>query len=183
MKRLNLKVAALLLMGSVVYSSCIGSFALFNKYAKWQRTMTGNKYVNGIVGIFLQPIVGVICLFVDGLIINTIEFWSGSNPVQANIGKTQQVVGSDGRAYAVTTLEDGYEVKASTGEVTLFKHVAETDAWTVTQNGQTKELFRYNADGTITASVRGQDMTFTADQQGLYQARMAAGGGLFFAVD
>ena len=183
MKRLNLKVAALLLVGGVVYSSCIGSFALFNKYAKWQRTMTDNKYVNGIVGFFLQTIVGVITYFIDVLILNTVEFWSGSNPVQANIGKTQQVIGSDGRSYAVTTLKDGYEVKSSTGEVTLLKHVAETDAWTITQNGHTQELFRYNPDGTITTSVKGQDMTFSADANGLYQARMAAGSGLFFAVD
>jgi len=31
--------------------------------------------------------------------------------------------------------------------------------------------------------VKGQDMTFSADANGLYQARMAAGSGLFFAVD
>lgn len=183
MKRFNLKVAAFLLMGSVVYSSCIGSFSLFNKYAKWQCNMTGNKYVNGIVGFFLMPIVGTLTVFIDMIILNTIEFWSGSNPVQANIGTTRQVMGSDGRCYAVTTQADGYEIKAPNGEVTLLKHDAQRDAWSVVRNGESQELFRYNQDGTITASVNGKDMTFTTDENGLYQARMAAGNGLFFAVD
>ena len=183
MKRLSFKAVAILLMSSVLYSSCIGSFSLFNKYAKWQRTMTSNKYVNAIVGFFLMGIVGTITLFIDSLVLNTIEFWSGSNPVQANIGKTQQILGSDGREYAVTTLSDGYEVRAADGVVTRLTYVQEQNAWTITQNGVTKELFRFNADGTITTSLKGQDMTFAADENGLYQARMAAGNGLFFCVD
>ena len=73
----NLKVAVFLLAGSLLTSSCIGSFSLFNKYEKWQCNMTGNKYVNGIVGLILQPIVGSVCLLVDSLVLNTIEFWSG----------------------------------------------------------------------------------------------------------
>ena len=71
--------------------------------------MTSSKFVNAIVGFILVPIVGSICQLVDILVLNTIEFWSGSNPVQANIGKTQQVLGQDGRYYAVTTLKNGYE--------------------------------------------------------------------------
>ena len=72
MKKLNLKVAVILLAGSCFFSSCIGSFSLFNKYAKWQREMTNNKFVNAIVGFFLMPIVGSITMVVDWLVLNTI---------------------------------------------------------------------------------------------------------------
>ena len=120
MKKLNLKVAVILLAGSCLYSSCIGSFSLFNKYAAWQRDMTDNKFVNAIVGFLLMPIAGTISLAVDWLVLNTIEFWSGDNPMASNVGKTQKVMGQDGRIYAVKTLKNGYEVTAPDGIVTLF---------------------------------------------------------------
>ena len=140
----------MLLAGSFLCSSCIGSFSLFNGYEKWQCNMTSNKYVNGIVGLILQPIVGGICLTVDAVVLNTIEFWTGSNPLAANQVKT--VMGQDGRYYAIKTLKNGYEVKSPTGEKTLFIHNANNDSWSMTQNGVTKEIIRFNADGTIQAS-------------------------------
>ena len=185
MKKISLKVVTCLLAGSFLFSSCfVGKFALFNKYAKWQTNMSSSKFLNAIVGFIIGPLVGSICLFVDTLVLNTIEFWSGSNPVQANIGKTQNVIGEDGRVYAVTTLKDGYDVKSPTGEMTYFRHNAENDSWTMEQNGVTTELFRYNKDGkTIQATINGQTKDLSMDEAGVYQARMMANGGTFFAMN
>ena len=135
MKKKSLKVAALLLCGTMLTSSCIGSFSLFNNYEKWQCSMTSNKFVNGIVGFFLQPIVGGVCLFVDALVLNTIEFWTGDNPVAA--GKVQKNDTGTTEIYTITTLKDGYEVKSPDGKVVMFNHDAETDTWTMTRNGVT----------------------------------------------
>lgn len=162
----------MLLAGSFLCSSCIGSFSLFNKYEKWQCNMTSNKYVNGIVGLILQPIVGGVCLFVDAVVLNTIEFWTGSNPMALN--KVQTVKGQDGRYYAVKTLKDGYEVKAPNGEITLFTHDSKTESWSITQNGVTKEIIRFNADGTIQATLQsGEKMTVSNDEAGMMQVREA----------
>lgn len=162
----------MLLAGSLLCSSCIGSFSLFNKYEKWQCNMTSNKYVNGIVGLILQPIVGGVCLFVDAVVLNTIEFWTGSNPMALN--KVQTVKGQDGRYYAVKTLKDGYEVKAPNGEITLFTHDSKTESWSITQNGVTKEIIRFNADGTIQATLQsGEKMTVSNDEAGMMQVREA----------
>ena len=183
MKKLNLKVVACLLAGAVMCSSCIGSFNLFNNYAKWQRNMTDNKFVNAIVGFILMPIVGGICLFVDSVVLNTVEFWTGDNPVhQANVGKSKQVMGSDGRYYTVTNLKDGYEVKAPTGELSFFKYDKKNNSWSLEQNGQVRELFRFNADGTMTTVMNGKQLTVRPDEAGLYQVRMEAGDGRFFAM-
>jgi hypothetical protein len=172
MKKISLSAACVLLAGSFLCSSCIGSFTLFNKYEKWQCNMTDTKLVNGIVGLILQPIVGGICLFVDALVLNTIEFWSGDNPMASFDTKT--VKGQDGRYYTVKTLKDGYEIKAPNGEVTLFKHIPDTDAWTMTQNGITKEIIRFNTDGTIQATLQtGEKMTVTNNEAGLQQVREA----------
>ena len=162
----------MLLAGSFLCSSCIGSFSLFNGYEKWQCNMTSNKYVNGIVGLILQPIVGGICLTVDAVVLNTIEFWTGSNPLAANQVKT--VMGQDGRYYAIKTLKNGYEVKSPTGEKTLFIHNDQNDSWSMTQNGITKEIIRFNADGTIQATLQnGEKLTVSNDEAGLMQVREA----------
>ncbi|WP_288287537.1 DUF3332 domain-containing protein [uncultured Prevotella sp.] len=181
MKKISLSAACVLLAGSFLCSSCIGSFSLFNKYEKWQCTMTSNKYVNGIVGLILQPIVGGVCLFVDAVVLNTIEFWTGSNPMAIN--KVQTVKGQDGRYYAVKTLKNGYEVKAPNGEVTLFIHDSKTESWSISQNGVTKEIIRFNADGTIQASLQnGEKLTVTNDQAGMQKVREAVYNDNCFAL-
>ena len=172
MKKISLSAACVLLAGSFLCSSCIGSFSLFNKYEKWQCNMTSNKYVNGIVGFILQPIVGGICLFVESVVLNTIEFWTGSNPMAA--GQVKTVMGQDGRYYAIKTLKNGYEVKSPTGEKTLFIHNDQNDSWSMTQNGITKEIIRFNADGTIQATLQnGEKLTVSNDEAGLMQVREA----------
>ena len=172
MKKISLSAACVLLAGSFLCSSCIGSFSLFNKYEKWQCNMTSNKYVNGIVGFILQPIVGGICLFVDSVVLNTIEFWTGSNPMAA--GQVKTVMGQDGRYYAIKTLKNGYEVKSPTGEKTLFIHNDQNDSWSMTQNGITKEIIRFNADGTIQATLQnGEKLTVSNDEAGLMQVHEA----------
>ena len=172
MKKISFSAVAVLLAGSLMCSSCIGSFSLFNGYEKWQCSMTGNKFVNGIVGLILQPIVGGVCLFVDAVVLNTIEFWTGSNPMAVN--KVQTVKGQDGRYYAVKTLKNGYEVKAPNGEITLFTHNSENDSWSVSQNGITKEIFRFNADGTIQTNLQnGEKLTVSNDEAGMMKVREA----------
>ena len=173
MKKISLSAACVLLAGSLMCSSCIGSFSLFNGYEKWQCNMTSNKFVNGIVGLILQPIVGGICL--------TIEFWTGSNPMAVN--KVQTVKGQDGRYYAIKTLKDGYEVKAPNGEITLFTHNSENESWSITQNGITKEIIRFNADGTIQANLQnGEKLTVTNDEAGMQQVREAVYNDNCFAL-
>ena len=179
----NIKFAAVLMAASLIFSSCIGSFSLFNSYAKWQRTMTNNKFVNAIVGFVLMPICGSISILVDSLVLNTIEFWSGENPMSANVGKTRQVTGSDGSLYAITTLKNGYEIKAENGEVAHFYYDKKTNTWSFEQNGEQQDVFRFNEDGTMTVMMQdGQQLRVTHDEAGLYEVRTAAFGGNFFAM-
>ena len=168
MKKISFKVAALLLAGSMLSTSCIGSFKLFNKYEKWQCSMTNSKIVNGIVGLILQPVVGGVCLFVDALVLNTIEFWSGNNPIAMN--SIQEVRGQDGLMYAVKTTKKGYEITSPTGEVTKLIFNQKENSWSVSQNGVTKEIIRFNADGTIQTTLpNGKLLTVTNDEAGLEQ--------------
>ncbi len=184
MRKINLKVAVCLLAGSCMLSSCmVGSWALFNKYADWQTHMTDNKFLNAVVGFVLGAICYPVCGVVDALVLNTIEFWSGDNPVASNVGKTQNVMGQDGRLYAVKTLKNGYEVTAPNGEITLFTYNKKDNSWSMSLNGFTKEIFRFNEDGqSIKVEMNGESHDFTLNEQGVRDAEFAACNGLYFAA-
>jgi hypothetical protein len=184
MKKISLKVAVCLMAGSFLFNSCmVGSWGLFNKYAKWQTNMSDSKFVNAIVGFVLGAVCYPICSLVDALVLNTIEFWSGDNPVASNIGKTQKVMGQDGHLYAVKTLKNGYEITAPNGEVTLFTYNKKADSWSVSQNGLTKEIFRFNEDGkSIKVVMNGEERDFTLNEQGVIDAEYLSTTGLYFAA-
>lgn len=182
MKKNILYVAIVLMAGSLLTTSCIGSFALFNKYEKWQCNMTSSKIANGIVGFILQPICAPVCGVVDALVLNTIEFWSGNNPLSASV--TREVIGSDGRLYAITKTSNGYQITDPEGVKTMLTHNEETDTWSLTMNGETRELFRFKEDGTIEAIMKnGQVITVTNDESGLQAMREAVWDGNCFAMN
>ena len=184
MRKIYLKVAVCLLAGSCMLSSCmVGSWGLFNKYADWQTHMSSNKFVNAIVGFVLGSVCYPIASLVDALVLNSIEFWTGDNPVASNIGKTQNVMGQDGRLYAVKYLKDGYEVKAPNGEITLFTYNKKDNSWSMSQNGLTKEIFRFNEDGkSIKVVMNGESRDFTLNEQGVIEAQYVLNDGLYFAA-
>lgn len=178
-----LKPITLLLAGTLLVSSCIGSFGLFNKVLDWNKQATGNKFLNWLIFIVISPAY-VLCGVADMIVINSIEFWSGTNPLAENIGKTENIMGSDGKLYAVTTLEDGYEVKAPDGKIVNFKHNAEDDSWSMIQDGKTTKLLRIKDKETAEIYLKdGGRMDVSLDQQGMYNARMAVNGGMFFALN
>lgn len=112
MKKRYLPVAiALVLTGSIMSTSCIGSFALTNKLLSWNKQV-GNKFVNELVffAFWVIPVYEVSCL-ADVLVINSIEFWSGDNPVASGKkvidGKDgRYIVECDGKGYTITSEND-----------------------------------------------------------------------------
>ena len=122
-----------------------------------------------------------VCSAADLLVLNTIEFWTGSNPMAHNVGKTIDVMGQDGKYYAVTYLKNGYEVKAPTGEITNFLYDKNTDSWSQVVDGKTVEMFRFNHDGTIKVNVNGKSMDVALDESGVYEVASAAGKSMLWA--
>ena len=104
MKGKSMKAIILLLAGSMALSSCVGSFSLFNKLADWNKNATKDKFLNEIIFLVISPAYAF-CGAADVFVLNTIEFWNGSNPLVSNEGKTQYVMGEDGKMYAVNVYE------------------------------------------------------------------------------
>ena len=51
----HLKVVAILLSATLLTTSCVGSFGLFNKLASWNKEATGSKILNELIFIVISP--------------------------------------------------------------------------------------------------------------------------------
>lgn len=175
MKKCNFKMAAASMICSVfLFSSCIGSFGLHSKLISWNQSIS-NKFVNELVFVAFNivPVYGV-CYLADALVINSIEFWSGSNPM-ASIGDVRTVKGENGN-YLVETLENGYSItKEGENESMQLIYNAEQNTWNVVADGTSAELVKLNNDGTAQMTLPDNEkLTVTLDAQGVSMARQAA---------
>lgn len=149
MKKTKLRIVTALVGGSLLFSSCIGSFGLWSNLKDWNQGI-GNKFVNEVVflAFHIVPVYEVAYL-ADILVLNSIEFWSGSNPV-AELGSIRTIHGEKG-TYAIRTNEDGYTItkEGDEGKELNLVYNAEKRIWNAEAEGQSFELIRMNEDGTI----------------------------------
>ncbi len=94
-----------------------------------------------------------IAYLADVLVLNSIEFWSGSNPT-ASIGEVKTVQGENGE-YLVKTNENGYTItkKGEDKSVDLVYN-KENNTWNAVAHGQSFQLVKMNQDGTAVLSLQ-----------------------------
>lgn len=117
MKKTYFSVALVIALAtSMLTSSCIGSFSLFGKMRDWNEQV-GDKFINELVFIafWIVPVYEV-AFMADFFVINSIEFWSGSNPVASGKkvieGKDgRYLVECDGKGYTITSENDNSVVR------------------------------------------------------------------------
>ena len=134
MKKIRISVAALLIAGgSLLFSSCIGSFSLTKSVVDWNKGV-GNKFVNELVffAFWILPVYEVTSL-ADLLVLNSIEFWSGKNPMNASVKTVdtdngRYLVESDGKGYTITNEENSDETRLEFDE--------KTQTWSVSKDGK-----------------------------------------------
>ena len=175
MKKFNLKMAAIVMIcGSFLFSSCIGSFSLHSRLVSWNQSI-GDKFINELVYLAFNIVpVYQVCYLADALVINSIEFWSGTNPM-ASVGEVKKVKSENGN-YLVETLENGYSITKE-GESASMKllYDQELNTWNVVAEGVSAELLKMNHDGTVQITLpNGEGMTVTIDAQGVAAVRQVA---------
>lgn len=96
--RIPLVIAVIIATAS---AGCMGSFALTKAVYTWNDTVTGNKIVNNVIfwALAILPVYEI-TMTIDVVILNTIEFWTGSK-LMGDAGST-----SDARV-AVNSNADG----------------------------------------------------------------------------
>ena len=162
------------LCGSMMMTSCIGSFSLTKKLLSWNETI-GNKFINELVFVafWILPVYEVSGL-ADFLVLNSIEFWSGTNPVACGKFKIdgkhgeRYYVECDGKGYTVTNTVDNSKFR--------FDFCYETREWSTEINGQRTVFMTYVDDTHVKLPLPdGKSMIVEASADGLYAYRAATG--------
>lgn len=170
-------VTVLTLCSSMLFTSCIGSFKLTNKLLSWNNNIS-NKFVNELVFVafWILPVYEVSGL-ADLLVINSIEFWSGSNPVAQGKkyidGKDgRYLVECDGKGYTITSENDGSVVRLDFNE--------DTREWSTDINGE-KVVFLTFVDDTHVKvpTPSGDYKIIETSQEGVYAYQQLAAESAF----
>ncbi len=119
--RRYLKIIALslaVMFSATTISGCYGKFILTKKIHTWNGTVTSNKFINNLVfwGLCIIPVYSIGTL-VDAVILNTIEFWTGSNPMAMKEGEKEvKKVAVDGVEYEMTATKNRMDIVQLTGD-------------------------------------------------------------------
>lgn len=147
MKKIKISVAALMIAGSsLLFSSCIGSFSLTNSVLNWNKNV-GVKIVNELVFVafWILPVYEVTAI-ADLLVLNSIEFWSGTNPMSAStkVIDTEQgryLVACDGKGYTITHEASGREMRLDFDQ--------DTQTWSYVKDGEAYPFMTFIDDSHV----------------------------------
>ena len=91
---------ALGLAAAFTFTACYGSYGLTTKLYKWKCLNSCVQFIMWII-----PVYPICAGLIDGLVLNTVEFWSGSNPVAS--GDTYYEKDAHGNQVAAVKNADG----------------------------------------------------------------------------
>ena len=178
-KRFFTVATVTLLAGSVAFTSCIGSFNLSNKLLSWNKSLD-NKFVNEVVflAMWIVPVYEI-CALADMLVLNSIEFWTGDNPMQAGIVK--EVQGENG-TYMVETLEDGYSITDEKGETMSLLYDKGTNIWSAASGNDVVKLVKIEDGNAIVYLPNGEERNIALTADGVISFRQSIENYAYFAV-
>lgn len=173
MRRILVLLAAL----AVTQAACFGSFAATRSLHRFNKGVSGEKFVQELVflALIIIPAYELFALG-DALIFNTIEFWGGRNPVaDASQPREREVMLADGTTarlvsdeagmriehgdavYLVERTEGGLVLRAADGTVISALHEGENGAVEVTDAAGETRVVR--ADEIATAGESPEAVT------------------------
>lgn len=173
MKKSFLTIAVIsTVCGSLCLSSCIGSFQLTKKLMAWNNKID-NKFINELVFIafWIIPVYEVSAL-ADILVINSIEFWSGENPIACG---TYKIQGEDGQMYLIECDGKGYNIKNMTlGTTIRLDFDKDNREWSTDVDGERIVFMTFIDDTHVKLPTRdGGSIVVETSEAGLYAYRNA----------
>lgn len=157
------KVFLAFLLGTflTLNQACYGPFLLTKKIYNWNGKV-GDKFVNSAVmwALIIIPVYSA-TLFVDFVVLNTVQFWTGTNPLAMKEGEEEtQIVQHDENSFRITARRNYLEIEIlsgkKAGEKFSLHYLPETNAWIMERGKESqiiaegesqKEVVFYHPDG------------------------------------
>lgn len=170
MKKIIITVALAALLCTSM-TSCMGKFALTRNLYAWNEQVS-NKFVNEIVFVafWILPVYEV-CGLADLLVLNSIEFWSGDNPMTAST----KVIDTEHGRYLVKCDGKGYDIKLeSTGETFRLDFCQEAQTWNLMQDDEVYPIMTFIDDSHVSVPLSdGSWKTVELSEHGVLAYRAA----------
>ncbi len=93
---------------------CFGKFELTKKLYRYNRDFHPDKWMVQVLGLVLAFFYGG-AIVLDAVLFNSLEFWTGKNPILASNGATKVVTVADGRVITMTRVDDN-TISVSVGD-------------------------------------------------------------------
>ena len=140
----------------ITQTSCFGSFELVKKIYNFNDSASDNNFVKTLLFyvLWIIPVYGI-SAFLDIIIFNLIEFWSGSNPLAMAEGEVEQeMITVNGQDYLVTATKNQFKFEKLNGneavEIGTLKFKDDTQTWSYAKNGEELDLATINNDFSVT---------------------------------
>ncbi|MCC8153894.1 MAG: DUF3332 domain-containing protein [Tannerellaceae bacterium] len=156
---------------SLLFTSCIGSFGLTNKLLKWNKEID-SKFVNELVFVAFHIIpVYPVSFIADLLVINSIEFWSGENPVSDTVSVNK--IETENGVYLVETTSTGYTITKEGEELSLYLLFEQNEnRWDMEYDGVRQKLFKHIPEDRVVMFLPdGSETIVSLDNTGLIAFR------------
>lgn len=135
--------------------ACFGSFNLTRKLWTFNNTVSDSKWLKWLLylAFSIVPVYGI-AVFADALVLNSIEFWSGKNPVTANEVREETRVVEGKTVHTVMTAQRLRIEISEPGKELQVIEVNATDAGAVARDGSGKVISQLasSADGQVVVS-------------------------------
>lgn len=192
MRALRRSVVAVTLCAFVFASAgCFGSFRLVGKIYDINKGM-GSKVVQELVFlVFVILPVYEIASLADAIIFNTIEFWTGSNPLAMQPGESQQrVVEKDGAKATITFRDQGRRMellveRAHQAPQRFVLTTGEDGATLADAQGRVLAQSGLSSEGNLTVRDGAGETLLTrgAPQVAVLEQALLAGPAAFFGAE
>ncbi len=152
MKKSLIRTIALLIIISFISLSlpgCYGKFQLSRNLYKWNGQV-GDKTANTVVMwiMVILPVYEIVGA-VDFFILNTIEYWTGENPVNMSANESEiRVVNMDGVDYEITATQNRFDIRSMNED----KHIS------LVYHDESRSWFVQDDSGNITQIAQLDDV-------------------------
>jgi hypothetical protein len=149
MKKVSISFLALLVLITSSLTGCFGSFGLTKKIYNANKSV-GGKFVQTLVMyvFMIIPVYGI-ASFLDIVLFNLIEFWSGSNPLAMKAGQSEtQMATIDGKLYEITATKNQFRMRQvegpDAGKEALLTYNTTEEQWYLSEDDQAVAIGKIN---------------------------------------
>lgn len=148
MRKKGIAIAMSLALGIASFQGCIGTFKLTGKVLNFNKGL-GNKWIQELAFLVMAiiPVYGV-AIIVDALIFNSLEFWTGSNPIAMQPGEKEvQFVKNEGKIYRIEATQNRFHIVQvdgpEKGETADLVFNPETNTWLAGKGNELRKVAQF----------------------------------------